>query len=98
MIMIGGGGTLNWSFIEKGLTDEISVIMAPNTKRFFSAKEPYSTIKATAFKLKSVEQLGESTVWMRYEVKKMPKNNNASVQFQDLCFSFNYFLSETEFI
>ena len=74
-MMVGGGGTLNWSFIEKGLVDEISLIMAPiangdpNAKRFFTAKEPYSSVRATAFKLKSVEQLGEGTVWIRYEMK-----------------------------
>lgn len=74
-MMVGGGGTLNWSFIQNGLADEVSVILAPiangdpNAKRFFSAKEPYSSIKPAAFRLKSVEQLGEGTVWIRYTVK-----------------------------
>lgn len=60
---MGGGGTLNWSFIQNGLVDEVSVILAsianadPDGHRFFTAKEPYSSIKATAFQLKSVVEL-----------------------------------------
>lgn len=75
-MMVGGGGTLNWSFIQNGLVDEISLIMAPianadpDGHRFFVAKEPYSQIKETAFKLASVEILEEDTVWIRYSVKK----------------------------
>jgi len=74
-MMVGGGGSLNWSFVQNGLVDEVSVILSPiangdaNSKRFFEAKEPYSTIKLTAFRLKSVEQLGENTVWIRYTAK-----------------------------
>lgn len=76
-MMVGGGGTINWSFIQNGLVDEISVILAPianadpEGNRFFVAKEPYSNIKATAFQLKSVEALEHGTVWIRYSV-----NNN----------------------
>jgi riboflavin biosynthesis pyrimidine reductase len=74
-LMIGGGGTINWSFVQSGLVDEVSVILAPianadpNGHRFFAAKEPYSTSRATAFQLKSVEELEQGTLWIRYTVK-----------------------------
>lgn len=74
-MMVGGGGTLNWSFLQNGLVDEVSLILSPiangdpNAHRFFTAKEPYSSIKETAFKLKSVEELEEGTLWIRYTVK-----------------------------
>lgn len=75
-MMVGGGGTINWSFVQNGLVDEVSVILAPianadpNGNRFFVAKEPYSSIKETAFQLKSVEELEHGTLWIRYSVKK----------------------------
>ena len=75
-MMVGGGGTLNWSFLQNNLVDEISMIMAPianadpDGHRFFYAKEPYSSIEARAFELKSVEALEHGTVWIRYTVKE----------------------------
>lgn len=74
-MMVGGGGTLNWSFLQNNLVDEISMIMAPianadpDGHRFFYSKEPYSSIEARAFELKSVEALEHGTVWIRYTVK-----------------------------
>lgn len=75
-MMVGGGGTINWSFIQNGLVDEVSMILAPianadpRGNRFFTAKEPYSTIEPTAFELKSFKALEHGTVWIRYTVKK----------------------------
>src|SRR5690625_2148553 len=75
-MMVGGGGTINWSFIQNGLVDEVSVILAPianadpEGNRFFVAKEPYSKIKATAFQLESVKELEHGTLWIRYLVKQ----------------------------
>lgn len=75
-MMVGGGGTLNWSMVQNGLVDEISVILAPianadpKGNRFFVAKEPYSRIKATAFQFESVKELEHGTLWIRYLVKK----------------------------
>ncbi|MBK5223325.1 MAG: dihydrofolate reductase family protein [Acidimicrobiia bacterium] len=71
-LMVGGGGTINWSFLQNDLVDEVSVVLAPiangdpNAPRFFTAREPYSTV---AFQLTSVEDLGDSVVWLRYTVK-----------------------------
>lgn len=74
-MMIGGGGTINWSMVQNGLVDEVSVILAPiangdpDGNRFFVAKEPYSNIEETAFKLESVKELEHDTLWIRYSVK-----------------------------
>lgn len=74
-MMVGGGGTINWSFIQNGLVDEVSMILAPianadsEGNRFFVAKEPYSSIQPTAFQLKSVKELEYGTLWIRYSVK-----------------------------
>lgn len=75
-MLVGGGGTINWSFVQNGLFDEVSVILAPiangdpDGHRFFVAKEPYSSIKETAFQLESVKKLEHGTLWIRYSVKK----------------------------
>ena len=75
-MMVGGGGTLNWSFVQNGLVDEVSVILAPIANgdlaahRFFAAKAPYTAVKETAFKLESVEELEHGTLWIRYSVRK----------------------------
>lgn len=50
-MMVGGGGTINWSMVQNRLVDEFSVILAPIANadpeghRFFVVKEPYSSIK-----------------------------------------------------
>ncbi|PTQ84289.1 riboflavin biosynthesis pyrimidine reductase [Trichococcus patagoniensis] len=75
-IMIGGGGTLNWAFLQNGLVDEVSIVMAPiadgdpNTQTLFMAKEPLSSIDPTSFSLIDVRPLKDSTVWLRYKVIK----------------------------
>lgn len=74
-LMVGGGGVINWSFLQNGLVDEVSSVIAPvangdpNAHRFFTAREPYSTVQPVEFTLSSVEDLGESVVWLRYTVK-----------------------------
>lgn len=74
-LMVGGGGTINWTFLQQGLVDEVSMVMAPvangdpTAPRFFTAQEPYSSVDPAAFVLKSVEDLGDSVVWLRYTVR-----------------------------
>lgn len=74
-LMVGGGGVINWSFLQNGLVDEVSSIIAPvangdpSAHRFFTAREPYSTVNPTEFQLTNVENLGDSVVWLRYAVK-----------------------------
>lgn len=74
-LMVGGGGVINWSFLHHGLADEVSMVLSPiangdpNAPRFFTAREPYSSVSPVALHLASVEDLGDSVVWMRYSIK-----------------------------
>lgn len=51
--MVWGGGVINWSFLQNGLVDEVSSIIAPvangdsGAHRFFTAREPYSSMHST---------------------------------------------------
>lgn len=74
-LMVGGGGTINWSFMQQGLVDEVSMILAPIANgdpaaaRFFTAREPYTTPEDKAFDLAHMEHLGDGVVWLRYTPK-----------------------------
>lgn len=73
-VMIGGGGILNWSYLQSGLVDEVSIVMAaiadgsPNTQSLFLAKEPYSSAQPFSFTLIDAKPLEDSAVWLRYAV------------------------------
>ncbi|WP_440894805.1 dihydrofolate reductase family protein [Amphibacillus sp. Q70] len=78
-VMIGGGGTVNWSYIDSGLVDEVSIVMAPiadgsDEQSLFNAKEPFSKEKPVSFTLIDAKPLKESTVWLRYKVNKGKDN------------------------
>lgn len=72
--MLGGGGILNWSFIQAGMCDEISVVMAAaadgsqDTPALFSARDGLSTDKPEGFNLVSVEMKEGGSVWLRYKM------------------------------
>lgn len=74
-LMLGGGAVLNWSFVEAGLCDEVSIVMAPfadgnaSTSTFFSTKEGLSEDAPVSFKLDHLESEEDGTVWLRYKVK-----------------------------
>lgn len=74
-LMVGGGGTINWSFIQQVLVDEVSMILAPIANgdpaaaRFFTAREPNTTPEDKAFDLAHMEHLGDGVVWLRYTPK-----------------------------
>ncbi|WP_195984554.1 RibD family protein [Clostridium sp. D33t1_170424_F3] len=75
-LMLGGGGVLNWSFIQQGMCDEVSVVMAPcadgstTTQTLFQTKEGLSTDDPVGFTLKSADVLDGSAVWLRYTVNR----------------------------
>ena len=75
LLMLGGGGVLNWSFIQQGLCDELSVVLAPvadganNTPTLFETRDNYGKDIPVGFKLDKVEVIGESTLWLRYKIK-----------------------------
>ena len=75
-LMLGGGAVLNWSFIQQGLCDEVSVVVAPvadgsiKTQTLFMEKAGLSDDTPMAFSLKEVKDCGGGAVWLRYGVKE----------------------------
>lgn len=75
ILMLGGGGALNWSFIQAGMCDEVSVVIAasadgsPSTQTLFMAKEGLSDETPVRFALQSAEVKEGGSVWLRYLVK-----------------------------
>ena len=81
IVRIDGGGHVNGSFLEAGLIDEFSLILAPiadgtiGAPTVFEAKEGYEGRQATHFSLTSVERIYEDFLWIRYKVlKSIPPN------------------------
>ena len=75
-LMLGGGGILNWSFIQAGLCDELSLVIAPvadgssQTPALFETREGLTQDIPVGFELKNVETLSQGGLWLRYEVNK----------------------------
>lgn len=78
-LMLGGGGVLNWSFIQAGMCDEISIVIAPvadgspDTPALFTAKVGLATNKPVGFELISAEVKDGGSLWLRYQVKSNNK-------------------------
>lgn len=74
-LMLGGGAVLNWSFIQKGLCDEVSVVIAPaadgsvRTQTLFMEKEGLSDDTAVGFSLEEAKALSGGAIWLRYRVQ-----------------------------
>lgn len=74
VLMLGGGGVLNWSFLQAGLCDEVSIVVAPaadgnpTTQSLFLAKEGLSTDKAISFTLLGAQSAEGNALWLRYRV------------------------------
>ncbi len=75
-LMLGGGGVLNWSFIQAGMCDEISVVVAAaadgssDTPALFRAKEGLSENRAVSFHLQDAKVMDGDSVWLRYLTRK----------------------------
>lgn len=75
-LMLGGGGILNWSFIQAGMCDEVSLVIAPaadgsaKTPALFAAKNGLAENRPVGFELQSVEVKDGGSVWLRYLIKK----------------------------
>lgn len=74
-LMLGGGGVLNWSFIQAGLCDEVSMLIAPyadgsdKAHAIFQVKEGLTEDIPVTFELEDVEKRDHGGVWLRYKVK-----------------------------
>lgn len=73
-VKLGGGGVLNWSFMQAGLCDEVSIVMTAaadgnlKTQTLFDAKEGLTDDTPVEFQLKDVQRI-KNTVWLRYSLK-----------------------------
>lgn len=76
IVRIDGGGHVNGSFLKAGLIDELSVVLAPladgtiGSLSMFDVEEGYGKRLATHFTLKSVKNIYENFLWIRYLVKR----------------------------
>lgn len=74
-LMLGGGGVLNWSFIQAGMCDEVSVVIAAaadgscETPALFSNKGDFVSDQPTGFELKEAKAMDGGSVWLRYLAK-----------------------------
>ena len=74
VLMLGGGGVLNWSFLQAGLCDEVSIVVAPaadgspTTQSLFLAREGLITDKAISFTLLGAQAAEGNALWLRYRV------------------------------
>ena len=73
-LMLGGGGVLNWSFIQAGMCDELSVLISPSadgssqTAALFETRGDFSMDKPVGFTLQKTEIMDGGCVWLRYTV------------------------------
>lgn len=79
-LMLGGGAALNWSFIQAGMCDEVSVVIAAvadgsaNTQTLFMAREGLSDDMPVGFTLQEAKVMDGDSLWLRYLVKNAKKN------------------------
>ena len=75
-LMLGGGGVLNWSFIQAGMCDELSVVIAVSadgssqTPALFETRGGLATEKPVSFSLQNAEVKEGGSVWLRYTVNE----------------------------
>ncbi|SHN73383.1 RibD family protein [Desulfitobacterium chlororespirans] len=75
-LMLGGGGVLNWSFIQAGMCDELSILIAAaadgssETPALFETRGGLASDIPVGFTLKSAEIKEGGSVWLRYTVNK----------------------------
>lgn len=73
-LMLGGGAALNWSFIQDGLCDELSLVIAASadgsskTQTLFMQKNGLSTDNPISFTLIDAKKEKGSSLWLRYSI------------------------------
>lgn len=71
-LLLEGGGHINGAFLEAGLVDEVSLLIAPGIDGRHDIPAVFDGVsrncdKAVPFMLKSVERRESDTLWVRYE-------------------------------
>lgn len=73
-LFLGGGSVINWSFIQQGLVDEVSLVIAPAadanlmTQSLFQARKGLTKDQPVVFKPLEVKIMSDNSVWIRYAV------------------------------
>ena len=74
-MLICGGGTVNWTFLQQGVVDELSLMLAPaadgtpDTVSVFEKSASLSASVPVEFQLKKIETLKHDGVRLIYSVK-----------------------------
>lgn len=74
-LMLGGGGVLNWTFIQAGLCDEVSIVVAPaadgssTTPTLFETRGNLGNDVPVGFELISADVKESGVLWLRYKTK-----------------------------
>jgi 2,5-diamino-6-(ribosylamino)-4(3H)-pyrimidinone 5'-phosphate reductase len=72
-LLLEGGGHINGAFLQAGLVDELSLLVAPGIDGRHEIPAVFDGLsqskkKAVALRLKSLERRKRDTLWLRYEV------------------------------
>lgn len=74
MLLICGGGTINWTFLQQGAVDELSLLLAPavdgnpDSVTVFEKSPLLPPGSPAAFRLKNIERLKDDGVRLVYTV------------------------------
>lgn len=74
-VLICGGGVVNWSFLQAGMVDELSLFLAPVTDGGSGAASLFTQIpsltegKPVEFLLRETEKIGDGGLRLNYQVK-----------------------------
>lgn len=74
-LLICGGGVVDWTFLQAGMVDELSMVLSPvtdgssGTASVFTRISELSTGEPVEFDLKAVKQIGSGGLYLNYLVK-----------------------------
>lgn len=74
-LLICGGGVANWTFLQAGVVDELSLVLSPvtdgssGTAAVFSQIPTFGAGKSVKFNLKTVERIGDGGLYLNYLAK-----------------------------
>lgn len=74
-LLICGGGTINWTFLQQGAVDELSLLIAPtadgnpDSVTVFEKSVLLPPSAPAVFQLKKIERLNGDGIWLVYSVK-----------------------------
>ncbi len=79
-LLICGGGGADWTFLQAGTVDELSLVLSPvtdgssGTASVFAQTPPLNSGKPVEFDLKDVNRIGGSGLYLRYLSKNVKRD------------------------